>query len=394
MSKIINEALIALKIKELSEELERLKKIIPEKGNTGDQGPEGLRGPQGLRGEQGPVGEGIQGPRGLKGEQGPSGLMGIEGQIGPEGPQGEKGEKGEPGIQGLQGLIGEQGIPGFVGEQGPVGPQGPQGEQGIPGLIGEQGLEGKQGPQGIPGPQGLIGEQGPQGLIGDRGLKGDRGEKGDTGPQGIQGIQGEAGKDGSNITLEDVQPIFDKHNTDYSRFVSNVNKSLSSLGGGGLGEKDVIALAKQYGGSGEGGSGTTDSAYLLALQQNLVPALDSAYDLGTTTHKWRDLHLSGSSLFLGTSTIKEINGELKLRDASGSEIKRVLNNTITIPTGDLRITQGDSDNKAREDDASSTLGRKDKDEFGADLRTQYDCMEPHGQFKTLDYGSGENHVGA
>lgn len=45
---------------------------------------------------------------------------------------------------------------------------------------------------------------------------------------------------------------------------------------------------------------------------DLVPAVDSAYDLGSSSKKWKDLHLSGSTIFLGAQTIRE--------DSSGTGI--------------------------------------------------------------------------
>jgi len=392
MSKIINEALLALHIKELQEELSRLKKTqgkIGEKGDPGESGPIGLRGKKGDpgdkgikgdKGERGPIGESITGKQGFQGDRGLRGFVGPQGEIGPIG------EEGIPGIPGPQGLI---------GEQGPIGLQGVQGEEGPKGLKGERGFIGEQGPK---GDQGFPGMEGPPGEIGERGLVGKTGEKGPKGDQGERGPIGLTGPSGKDLTSEEVKPLLTnldgKYQQSYDRFVSNVNKSLASLGGGGLGEKDVIAIAKEYGGG--GGSGTTDSAYLSALQQSLVPAVDSAYDLGAPNLKWKDLYLSGQSFFLGNSVIREdaANNKIRIKGPDGSEIKNTNNNTTTIPTGDLRLTQGDSDVVAREDDGGKTLGIVDFDAFGSDLRTMYDCLEPHGQFKILDYGSNEAYVGA
>lgn len=146
---------------------------------------------------------------------------------------------------------------------GPQGPEGPRGRDTIldmfinadDNLVIElndgsahviDGIKGPQGEQGPRGERGFIGEQGEQGIQGIQGLPGERGPKGakgDTGPGGPAGPKGEAGKDGIS---PDIGPILEKYRLEHSRFISNVNKSLASLGGGGLGERDVISLVRKY----------------------------------------------------------------------------------------------------------------------------------------------------
>lgn len=52
-----------------------------------------------------------------------------------------------------------------------------------------------------------------------------------------------------------------------------------------------------------------DSAYVKARMRmdsfdgDFIPGLDSTYDLGSSSRKWKDLHLSGSTIHLGNSTI-------------------------------------------------------------------------------------------
>ena len=51
----------------------------------------------------------------------------------------------------------------------------------------------------------------------------------------------------------------------------------------------------------------TDSALftkLTAIAGHVVPSIDSAYDLGDSTRAWKDLYLSGSTIHLGDTTIK------------------------------------------------------------------------------------------
>lgn len=48
------------------------------------------------------------------------------------------------------------------------------------------------------------------------------------------------------------------------------------------------------------------------IGQSLVPNTDVAYDLGTSTKKWRDLYLSGNTIFLGNAIIRNVDGTVEL----------------------------------------------------------------------------------
>jgi|TARA_B110000483_G_scaffold56675_1_gene70879 hypothetical protein len=52
---------------------------------------------------------------------------------------------------------------------------------------------------------------------------------------------------------------------------------------------------------------------LAAVNQSIIPDTDVAYDLGSFTNRFRDLHLSGNTIFLGGSVIStNVNGQLTL----------------------------------------------------------------------------------
>jgi len=405
MKKPINEALIALNLKRLKEDIDLLKNQAPvqgPKGDRGEQGPDGLPGARGLSGEQGEPG--LQGPQGLSGPQGPlgpqgpkgdQGEIGPQGLIGPQGPQGPKGDQGEIGPQGLVGPAGAQGPKGDIGNTGPkgdkgergdIGPEGPQGEQGPQGIQGKTGVPGPKGERGVPGlkgdtgPAGAPGPQGPKGEKGDPGKQGLQGPKGDTGPEGPMGPAGPAGQ---TITLEDVQPILEqtvgKAQDDFNRWRDNVTKSLSSIGGGGLGEKDVIQLVRQYSSGsiassdsgGASGSGldsadvilianqialdsadviqiinNTGGSNALTLDQVLttgstsnqtittghhLPAADSSYNLGDSDRRWKDLYLSGNTIFIGNTKISAADGTLNVlsvNDSVGAVAPTLVTNVI------------------------------------------------------------------
>lgn len=218
---------------ELITELDNVVPLAGVKGDTGlsIKGDKGDIGAQGMLGEQG-----IQGVQGLLGEQGIQGEQGITGETGEQGVQGMLGEQGTQGIQGLQGkqgLLGEQGIQGEHGEQGITGRNGNPGES-IKGDTGNTGAQGAQGEPGLDGAAGMLGEQGPQGIPGKtiQGPAGLAGEsiKGDRGEAGEQGDTGPAGKDGAE---PDIKTPMKKVTDDFNRWRANINKSLTSLGGGG-----------------------------------------------------------------------------------------------------------------------------------------------------------------
>lgn len=56
----------------------------------------------------------------------------------------------------------------------------------------------------------------------------------------------------------------------------------------------------------------------LIVGGNLTPAVDSAYDLGSPTKKWKELHLSGNTLYLGTIRLRDSGGGLGVYDSTGS----------------------------------------------------------------------------
>lgn len=59
-------------------------------------------------------------------------------------------------------------------------------------------------------------------------------------------------------------------------------------------------------------TGNVDINGQVEVTGNLIPGADSTYDLGSTTRKWRDLHLSGSSLFLGSLVMRDSGGNMTI----------------------------------------------------------------------------------
>ena len=78
------------------------------------------------------------------------------------------------------------------------------------------------------------------------------------------------------------------------------------------------------------------------VKGNIVPATDSAFDLGDSTHRWKDLWLSGTTLHLGDGTIGWDGNYLDFSRPLRAEMELtgdldMKGNTFTTTTGKLQI---------------------------------------------------------
>jgi len=96
------------------------------------------------------------------------------------------------------------------------------------------------------------------------------------------------------------------------------------------------------------------------IKGNIIPDTDVTYDIGSSTHRFKDLYLSGNTIHLGTSTLSvDANGNFQLSgglqsnnpivgddstllvDTANSSIPyAVLSGTPTIPTNNNQLTNG------------------------------------------------------
>jgi len=65
------------------------------------------------------------------------------------------------------------------------------------------------------------------------------------------------------------------------------------------------------------------------IGSDLLPSVDSAYDLGSPSAKWKDLYLSGSTIFLGNITLKDSGGVLAVTDSNGVAVSVSLQDNST-----------------------------------------------------------------
>jgi len=64
-----------------------------------------------------------------------------------------------------------------------------------------------------------------------------------------------------------------------------------------------------------------DSDFTFAIQTidgDLLPNLDSTYDLGSPTKKWKELHLSGNTIYLGEISLVDQAGSFAVKDSNGA----------------------------------------------------------------------------
>lgn len=224
----------------------------------------------------------------------------------------------------------------FRGDKGDVGPQGERG------LIGEQGERGEQGIQGVQGPQGDPGRIGPQGLQGD---KGDQGEKGD---------KGDPGRDGQDFDSSQLEKKFTELYDNFVRQISaQVTRMAYARGGmdmsGGGGEVRLEFLddvnrnsAKQDGhflkwdsASGKWIGDAANNFTTTIVTQDIIPAITNTYSLGTADKNWKELHLSGNTIFLGGVSISAQSsntGAQTLRIGSNGTVQDLVSNSYLSST--------------------------------------------------------------
>lgn len=81
------------------------------------------------------------------------------------------------------------------------------------------------------------------------------------------------------------------------------------------------------------GNAATDTVTVNAdIDSHLIPSQHETYDLGASGSSWRDLYLSGTSIFLGNATITESNGKITVGAVEDTPIGSVTPNTGAFTT--------------------------------------------------------------
>jgi hypothetical protein len=74
----------------------------------------------------------------------------------------------------------------------------------------------------------------------------------------------------------------------------------------------------------------------MTISGDVVPGSNTVYNLGSPSRKWKDLYLSGNSIFLNNTVLSSDDGaDLSIKDTTGS-LKSMIINTIQV-SGDVQI---------------------------------------------------------
>lgn len=120
-----------------------------------------------------------------------------------------------------------------------------------------------------------------------------------------------------------------------------------SLNGDGVQDLDVFATTSSLN-LATSSLATTGSNIFVGTQTisgSIIPAVNNTYDLGSTTHQFRDLYLSSASLYIdGTKVLSSTTQELQITTDAGQSFKilEAGSDTITLQSGDGNITLASS----------------------------------------------------
>ena len=79
-----------------------------------------------------------------------------------------------------------------------------------------------------------------------------------------------------------------------------------------------------YGGGGGGASGSIDTGG--EIGGSLLPSEDQTFSLGSAEKRWKDLFISGSTIDIGGTRLKIVDGALKIEDSSSNDASMTVQN--------------------------------------------------------------------
>jgi hypothetical protein len=84
--------------------------------------------------------------------------------------------------------------------------------------------------------------------------------------------------------------------------------------------------------------GTGGDIDLSAVDQHIIPATDSTYDLGSPTRQWRSLYVSTDTIYIDNTPITVSNNTLVVGDVNNRVTLATLDDVANIPKGDTGAT--------------------------------------------------------
>ena len=112
------------------------------------------------------------------------------------------------------------------------------------------------------------------------------------------------------------------------------------------GASNIINNVMNFTDLGNVGIGSTQPRSILdvignmTIDGHIIPGSNIAYNLGSSSNKWKDLYLSGNSIFLNNTIISsDANSNLSIKDTLGS-FKNININTLQLNDGGKQIVLG------------------------------------------------------
>ena len=135
--------------------------------------------------------------------------------------------------------------------------------------------------------------------------------------------------------------LIDTANLTYDGNGFNVNDNVNFTGDLTVTGNAEITGNLTLGGNITIGDADTDSITVAAdFESHLIPNVDVTYDLGTSDKRWRDLYLSGTSLYLGDVTMSQHNNGLMVHMPGSStmmDLYAAQANVGTLLTDNIRV---------------------------------------------------------
>ena len=205
---------------------------------------------------------------------------------------------------------------------------------------------------------GLVGPSGAQGPVGPgTGIQGTLASDLFTGDGATTDFDLSSSIDYPRNTIVSINGLLQSPVTNYT--ISGSGLTFPEAPSSGL-EVEVRHLAGIEGPSGAPGIDGTGAADLSAIDQHVLPDITNSYDLGSAGKRWRDLYLTGTSIYLGQQVLKESGANVSLSKDNGSTFSRLLTDdeaslTYTTVASSTNVAVYDFNSSASFSNSSATF---------------------------------------
>ena len=216
--------------------------------------------------------------------------------------------------------------------------------------IGGNGSSGTSGTSGSSGISGVNGSSGTSGINGSSGTSGTSGTSGSSGSTGTSGTSGTSGTDGTGGLVQyfassTTWSVSHNLGTNYplvNIWDSNnhivIPKEITTIDGDTI-EVTFSSPIAGYVNVAKGGHFVSGSVNYTNVGSDIIPALNSTYDLGSLNFQWKDIYVSTGSIYVGG--IKAIGVNENNQIVIGTQVFNTTgttgNTTTTTITGLLTL---------------------------------------------------------